>query len=49
MDNCEPVAPENKPPMRLRQAVALPVYSVALIMDYSAAALGKIAGDDWPG
>jgi len=38
--------------LRIRQALALPIYTVALILDYTAAALGKlaawIAGDDWP-
>jgi hypothetical protein len=37
---------------RARQAVALPVYTVALLLDYLSAALGRlaawIAGDDWP-
>jgi hypothetical protein len=36
---------------RLRQAIALPLYTVALV--YTAAALGRlaavVAGDDWPG
>ena len=35
---------------RLRQAIALPLYTV---LDYTAAALGRlaavVAGDDWPG
>ena len=38
--------------LRLRRALALPIYTVALILDYTAAALGclaaRIAGDDWP-
>ena len=38
--------------LRLRQAAALPLYAVSLILDYTAAALGRlaawIAGDDWP-
>jgi hypothetical protein len=38
---------------RLRQAIALPLYTVALVLDYTAAALGRlaavVAGDDWPG
>jgi hypothetical protein len=38
--------------LRLRQAIALPVYTVALVLDYLSAALGRlaawIAGDDWP-
>jgi hypothetical protein len=37
---------------RLRQALALPIYALALILDYSAGALGQlaawIAGDEWP-
>jgi hypothetical protein len=38
--------------LQLRQAIALPVYTVGLLLDYLAAALGRlaawIAGDDWP-
>jgi hypothetical protein len=38
--------------LQLRQAAALPIYAVALVLDFAAAALGnlaaKIAGDDWP-
>ena len=41
-----------RPFSRLRQAIALPVYAVALLMDYVSVALGRlaawIAGDDWP-
>ena len=37
---------------RARQAIALPVYTLGLILDYLSAALGRlgawIAGDDWP-
>ncbi len=37
---------------KLRQALALPVYTVALVLDYLSGALGvlaaSIAGDDWP-
>jgi hypothetical protein len=37
----------------VRQAVALPIYTLALVLDVAAAALGRlgalIAGDDWPG
>jgi hypothetical protein len=37
---------------RVRQAVALPIYALALILDFSASAVGNlaawIAGDDWP-
>jgi hypothetical protein len=40
------------PALRFRQALALPIYTLALILDYTAAALGRlaawIAGDDWP-
>lgn len=36
----------------LRQTIALPVYTLGLLMNYLSAALGrlaaKIAGDDWP-
>jgi hypothetical protein len=36
----------------LRQSVALPIYTVALVLSYSVDLLGvlaaKIAGDDWP-
>ena len=38
--------------LKVRQAFALPVYALALILDYLAAVLGSlaawIAGDDWP-
>jgi hypothetical protein len=37
---------------RLRRAVALPIYAVALMLDFTAGGLGAlaawIAGDDWP-
>jgi hypothetical protein len=36
----------------LRQLIALPVYAIALLLDYLGAAVGRlgawIAGDDWP-
>jgi hypothetical protein len=36
----------------LRRVIALPVYTVALLLDYLSAALGRlgawIAGDNWP-
>ena len=39
--------------IRLRQAIALPIYAVSLILDFASAALGRlatlVAGDDWPG
>jgi hypothetical protein len=39
--------------LRLRHALALPVYAIALILGYASAALDRlaayIAGDDWPG
>ena len=39
--------------IRLRQALAMPIYVVALVLDYTAAALGRlaawVAGDPWPG
>lgn len=38
--------------IRTRQAIALPVYTVGLLLDYISAAFGRlgawIAGDDWP-
>jgi hypothetical protein len=38
---------------RVRQAAAKPIYAVALISDFLAGALARlaawIAGDDWPG
>ena len=37
---------------KLRRAIALPVYTLALVLDIASVALGKIgaqiAGDDWP-
>ena len=37
---------------QLRQALALPIYTLALILDFMSAALGRlaarVAGDDWP-
>jgi len=37
---------------RLRQAVALPLYTVALLLDFASAALGRLAAwiacDPWP-
>lgn len=46
--NSEPSPPGRK----LRQAVALPLYTVALLLDYLSSGLGRlaawIAGDDWP-
>jgi hypothetical protein len=42
----------NELPKRLRRALALPVYTVALILSFLSDALGsvaaKIAGDPWP-
>jgi hypothetical protein len=42
----------DSPFLRVRQTVAWPIYLIALILDYTAAALGclaaRIAGDDWP-
>jgi hypothetical protein len=36
----------------LRRALALPIYTFALILDFASAALGRfaawVAGDDWP-
>jgi hypothetical protein len=38
--------------LELRQAIALPLYAVALVLSYASDALGHlaawIAGDDWP-
>jgi hypothetical protein len=35
-----------------RRALALPIYTVALILDFISGALGRlaalVAGDDWP-
>jgi hypothetical protein len=40
-------------PLRLRQAVAWPMYLLSLILDYASVALARlaawIAGDPWPG
>jgi hypothetical protein len=45
--------PPDSPLIRIRQAIALPIYTVALILDFASAALGRlaawIAGDVWPG
>jgi hypothetical protein len=39
--------------LRARQALALPVYTLSLILDFVSDGLGRlaawIAGDDWPG
>jgi len=39
--------------IRLRRAAALPIYTLALILDFASAALGRlaawVASDDWPG
>ena len=39
--------------LRLRRALALPLYAASLVLDYASAALGQlaawVAGDDWPG
>jgi len=32
----------------LRQALALPLYALALVLDVTSPALGRLAGDDWP-
>jgi hypothetical protein len=38
--------------LRLRQALALPIYAIALILGFASDLLGniaaKLAGDDWP-
>ena len=38
--------------LRYRQALALPIYTIALILDFAGSALdrlaARIAGDDWP-
>ncbi len=47
---------EKHPPvtgfLRLRRVVALPLYTLALLLDFANAALGRfaawVAGDDWP-
>jgi hypothetical protein len=39
--------------LRVRHALALPIYALSLILDFASAALGRlaawVAGDDWPG
>jgi hypothetical protein len=39
--------------IRLRRALALPIYTLSLILDLASGALGRlaawIAGNDWPG
>jgi hypothetical protein len=39
--------------LSLRQAIALPIYPLSLILDFASVALGrlaaKVAGDQWPG
>jgi hypothetical protein len=39
--------------LRFRRALALPIYTLSLILDFASVALGRlaawIAGDDWPG
>jgi len=38
--------------LQLRQAIALPIYTLALVLEVAATALARraaIAGDDWPG
>jgi hypothetical protein len=39
--------------IRLRQVAAWPIYTLSMILDYTSAALGRlaalVAGDDWPG
>jgi hypothetical protein len=38
--------------LKCRQAIALPLYAIALLLDFLSDALGRlgawIAGDDWP-
>jgi len=40
------------PTSRLRQALALPIYTIALVLDSATAGLGRlaalVASDDWP-
>ena len=45
--------PQTKPAwLRFRRALALPIYTLALILSFLSDVLGtlaaKIAGDDWP-
>ena len=45
--------PQTKPTwLRIRQTLALPIYTISLILDFACAALAHlaawIAGDDWP-
>ena len=38
--------------LQLRQAIALPIYALALVLEVAATALARhaaIAGEDWPG
>jgi hypothetical protein len=47
-----PILTHTMPTSRLRQALALLIYAIALVLDFAAAALGRlaalVAGDDWP-
>ena len=47
-----PGTPEVPAGLRCRQALALPIYLIALILDCASSALDRlaagIAGDDWP-
>jgi hypothetical protein len=44
--------PTPLPTSRLRQALALPIYTIALVLDSATAGLGRlaalVASDDWP-
>ena len=47
------IALETSPRSKLRRALAVPLYVVALLLDVVAAGLGRLAawlaGDGWPG
>ena len=47
-----PYSERERTSIRIRQAIALPIYAVALILDFASDALGRLAAwiarDDWP-
>jgi hypothetical protein len=49
----KPISAKPNTGMRIRRAVAWPIYLISLILDYASTALNRlaawIAGDDWPG
>jgi hypothetical protein len=50
VDNPRRVVPAH---LRARHALAVPIYTISLILDFVSVGLGRlaawIAGDDWPG